>query len=148
MALFPSVIPWTLVFDTSNDSWFSSDAWGEGGAHLIRKCLQVEVICGLERQRGENDPEIWINASYWVQLSTDEGEKLLFTLWLGKARRPQNSSRCTPQQKHVHIQCQDLRGTVQQVVLNSELSKLTDSVELSAPQKKLYTGFLYSGENT
>lgn len=50
MALFPSVIPWTLVLTQVMTAGLAvvPGRWG----HLFRKCLQVQVLCGWERARG------------------------------------------------------------------------------------------------
>lgn len=47
MALFPSVIPWTLVLTQVMTAGLAvvPGRW----AHLFRKCLQVQVLCGWER---------------------------------------------------------------------------------------------------
>ena len=50
MALFPSVIPWTLVLTQVMTAGLAvvPGRWG----HLFRKCLQVQVLCGWERAGG------------------------------------------------------------------------------------------------
>lgn len=54
MALFPSVIPWTLVLTQVMTAGLAvvPGRW----AHLFRKCLQVQVLCGWERARGTQRP--------------------------------------------------------------------------------------------
>lgn len=49
MALFPSVIPWTLVLTQVMTAGLAvvPGRW----AHLFRKCLQVQVLCGWEREQ-------------------------------------------------------------------------------------------------
>lgn len=51
MALFPSVIPWTLVLTQVMTAGLAvvPGRW----AHLFRKCLQVQVLCRWERAGGD-----------------------------------------------------------------------------------------------
>lgn len=82
MALFPSVIPWTLVLTQVMTAGLA--VVPGRGAHLFRKCLQVQVLCGWERA---GDPEVSVTTSCWVWLSKNKKEKKTSVALVKKLRR-------------------------------------------------------------
>lgn len=115
MALFPSVIPWTLVLTQVMTAGLAvvPGRW----AHLFRKCLQVQVLCGWERAGGPKGQgyHFWLGLALWgrrrekkkspctLQKAEEESENV------HKIRGPQYSFfRCALSHAHINIQCQAL----------------------------------------
>lgn len=121
MALFPSVIPWTLVLTQVMTAGLAvvPGRW----AHLFRKCLQVQVLCGWERA---GDPEVLgyhflLGLALWEEKKKKKIPLRSSKSWGGKRERsqdqgPQYSFRRALSHAHINIQCQDLHGRVEQVI--------------------------------
>lgn len=125
MALFPSVIPWTLVLTQVMTAGLAvvPGRW----AHLFRKCLQVQVLCGWEREQRTQRSRLPLPVGSG-SLEEEEEKKNPFALfkksWGRKRERsqdqgPQYSSfRRALSHAHINIQRQDLHGRVEQVISN------------------------------
>ncbi len=121
MALFPSVIPWTLVLTQVMTAGLAvvPGRW----AHLFRKCLQVQVLCGWERAGGPRG----LGYHFLLGLALWEEEKKKSLCTLQKAveesenvrdqwGRRYSFFRRALSHAHINIQCQDLHGRVEQVI--------------------------------
>lgn len=132
MALFPSVIPWTLVLTQVMTAGLAvvPGRWG----HLFRKCLQVQVLCGWERARGGPRGvgyHFLLGPALWKE--EEEEKKNLFALV--KKWRRRTFTLMGPQRSFFgralsNVQCQDLHGRVEQVISilvmsNSQLKRLS-----------------------
>lgn len=94
MALFPSVIPWTLFFLTQvNDSWLSSGVPGRWATPVQKNACRLQVLAEWERARKE-----WGKGGLgWTKksgLTPPVG-----SLWLLEEAEGEEKSLCTGQKK-------------------------------------------------
>lgn len=132
MALFPSVIPWTLVLTQVMTAGLAvvPGRWG----HLFRKCLQVQVLCGWERARG-GPRGVGYHFLLGPALWKEEEEKKKKSLCTRQKVEEENVHVEGPQRSFFgralsNVQCQDLHGRVEQVISilvmsNSQLKRLS-----------------------
>lgn len=132
MALFPSVIPWTLVLTQVMTAGLAvvPGRWG----HLFRKCLQVQVLCGWERARG-GPRGVGYHFLLGPALWKEEEEKKKKSLCTRQKVEEENVHVEGPQRSFFgralsNVQCQDLHGRVEQVISilvmsNSHLKRLS-----------------------
>lgn len=145
MALFPSVIPWTLVLTQVMTAGLAvvPVRW----AHLFRKCLQVQVLCGWERAQGDPRGRGY-DLSFGLALRWKKEKKNPFALVKKLRRKVRTWGRSVPssggalsQHAHVNIECQDLHGRVEQVISiqvmsNSQTQRLPHRWTSSPPHEK------------
>ena len=122
MALFPSVIPWTLVLTQVMTAGLAvvPGRW----AHLFRKCLQVQVLCGWARAgdpRGLSNHFLLGLALLREKNKTKRKKKLRVHSSKscgGKWERSQDQGPrysffvCALSHAHINIQCQTLLGAL------------------------------------
>lgn len=131
MALFPSVIPWTLVLTQVMTAGLAvvPGRWG----HLFRKCLQVQVLCGWERARGGPRGvgyHFLLGPALWKEEEEKKKKSLCTRQKVEENVHVEGPQRSFFGRALSNVQCQDLHGRVEQVISilvmsNSHLKRLS-----------------------